>query len=591
MTVVGTISSAEIACSNTEGKWRRSASWADYAGRCNGKATYVKGDIRRGLMKKLSSKKIEKVERPPRNEKKINANDSTSLVSTAAPSWASVRPSDLSCGGRLSEWSIDDGEVSMQIADGEVKTESVTFEVVEVIDIESASEPLCLEVVVANHLKIEDKVEEVEVVERAEEMVAVVNEKELRCKQGVKLLFASTAAHNFALQLAMPANQSIWLNHFDGDFAAQAANTSNLMSAALAAGVFVNPVIASTSDVVGRKPVVMGGLAISALGKALCAVQPSASALRVQTVLVMPLTMAHALGVQTALGDLFAGDGKGFGSAQAQMMLATTIPGLVCPLIGASLTQRFGPSIPFAIAGIAEAGALLMDSKFLAETQPKEERKPLVLQKALMSANPLAFLELFRHGPRLSLLAVLRMLNFACDKSNLMQVAEIHRNQVLGLTLQQNAMYMVSAFSVAAPGFALAGPLLRKFGTSACLRVGLCLRTVESLITSNSASLSIFKAVLPLGLTGAAASTSVSAMLQDEATRMKLNQGQFQGCLSSLNAVTQVMMTLLWARIYAFGARNGKPGMYLQVVVMICGLQMLLESILSKTGHQNAVKV
>lgn len=239
-------------------------------------------------MKKLSSKKIEKVERPPRNEKKINANDSTSLVSTAAPSWASVRPSDLSCGGRLSEWSIDDGEVSMQIADGEVKTESVTFEVVEVIDIESASEPLCLEVVVANHLKIEDKVEEVEVVERAEEMVAVVNEKELRCKQGVKLLFASTAAHNFALQLAMPANQSIWLNHFDGDFAAQAANTSNLMSAALAAGVFVNPVIASTSDVVGRKPVVMGGLAISALGKALCAVQPSASALRVQTVLVMP---------------------------------------------------------------------------------------------------------------------------------------------------------------------------------------------------------------------------------------------------------------------------------------------------------------
>merc|ERR1711865_775246 len=116
------------------------------------------------------------------------------------------------------------------------------------------------------------------------------------------------------------------------------------------------------------------------------------------------------------------------------------------------------------------------------------------------------------------------------------------------------------------------------------LRVGLCMRTVESLILSSATSLSIFKAVLPLGITGAAASTSVSAMLQDEATRMKLNQGEFQGCLSSLNTVTQVMVTLLWARLYAFGARRGKPGMYLQVIAMICGLQMLLERILSKTG-------
>lgn len=304
---------------------------------------------------------------------------------------------------------------------------------------------------------------------------------------------------------------------------------------------------------------------------------------------MMPLAMAHTLGVQTALGDLFVGDGKGFGAAQAQMMLATTVPGLVCPLVGASLTQRFGPSVPFALAGIVEAGALLMDSKHLRETQPKEERKPMVLRKTLQSANPLAFLELFRHGPRLSLLAVLRMLNFACDKQNLLQVMEAHRYQVFGLTLQQNALYLMSAFSVAAPGFALAGPLLRKFGTSACLSVGLCMRTVECLIQCSTSSLSIFSAILPLGITGASASTSVSAMLQDEATRMKLNQGEFQGCLSSLNTVTQVVVTLLWARIYAFSARRGKPGMFFQIIAVICGLQMLLERTLSKMGHQNAV--
>jgi len=80
-------------------------------------------------------------------------------------------------------------------------------------------------------------------------------------------------------------------------------------------------------------------------------------------------------------------------------------------------------------------------------------------------------------------------------------------------------------------------------------------------------------------------------MLQNEATRMKLNQGQFQGSLSSLNSVTQVVMTLLWARLYAFGSRRGRSGMYLRVVAVMCGLQLLLERFLSKTmmGHQNAV--
>jgi len=334
--------------------------------------------------------------------------------------------------------------------------------------------------------------------------------------------------------------------------------------------------------------VVMGGLAASVLGRALCAVRPGASALQVQTVLMTPLAMAHTLGVQTALGDLFVGDGKGFGAAQAKMMLATTMPGLLCPLIGASLTQRFGPWAPFALVGVAEVGALLMDSKFLEETQPKEERKPLVLQSALKSANPLAFLELFRHGPRLSLLAVMRMLNFACDKSNLLQVFEVHRNQTLGLTLQENALYMMSNFFAAVQGFAFAGPLLRKLGTSTCLRLGMSLRIVESLILGKATTLSTFKAVLPLGVTGASASTSVSAMLQDEATRVKLNQGEFQGCLSSLNTVTQVMVTLLWARIYAFGARRGKPGMYLQVIAAVCGLQLLFERLLSNMGKQTA---
>lgn len=589
---VGTVGTGEHASPSSAGKWRRSASWADYAGRCDGKVTYVRGDFRRGLTQRLSSWKLQKTDGVPQRNKKVQATASSkSFASTAttvastAPSCGltdtcfAVRPSDVSSGVCVSDFASElhpDLSDVAQFAGSEVKIESAKCENVEAMDVESASEPRGVE------QKLE-KIEEFEVAEITMQTVAVSSKMHLRRKQNVKVLFASTAAHNFALQLTMPANQSIWLNHFNGDYVAQAANTSNLMAAALTVGVFVNPVIAGTSDVVGRKPVALGGLAISALGRFLCAVRPGAPALRMQTVLMMPLAMAHTLGVQTALGDLFAGDGAGFGAAQAQMMLGAVLPGLVCPLIGASLTQRFGPSVPLAIAGIAEGGALLMDSKFLQETQPKEERKPLELRSALTSANPLAFLELFRHGPRLSLLAVLRMLNFACDKSNLMQVMQVHRDQVLGLTLQENAMYMVSVFFVSASGFASAGPLLHKFGTSTCLRVSLCMRTVESLILSNATSLSMFRAVLPLGFTGAAASTSVSAMLQNEATRVKLNQGQFQGCLSSLNTVTQVVMTLLWARIYAFGARRGKSGMYLRVIAVMCGLQMLLERVLSKT--------
>merc|ERR1711871_1013687 len=109
------------------------------------------------------------------------------------------------------------------------------------------------------------------------------------------------------------------------------------------------------------------------------------------------------------------------------------------------------------------------------------------------------------------------------------------------------------------------------------MQVGLCMRAVESLILSKTFSMPMLRATLPLGLTGAAAQTSVSTMLQNEATRVKLSQGQFQGCLSSLNTVTQVVMALAWARIFAFGSRRGQSGMYFRVVAVMCGLQILLE--------------
>jgi len=398
------------------------------------------------------------------------------------------------------------------------------------------------------------------------------DERVEKAKPGLQVIFASSSLHMFGVALTMQANQTIWLDHYKGDFAAQAKATSALMALMQGLGLAVNPVLAAASDSIGRKPIVLFGVLVAILTRLQIAARPGVAALKVNAYL-MAMSMGHKIGLETALGDMFAGDGKGYGGAMAKLMFGPVVSMTVCPILGSILVERYGVAAPYAIATALEAGTLAMDAHLFKETLPVEERKPF----SLGSANPLSFLQLFRHGPSLSLLAVMRVLNFACDKMNIYTVMELYRQQKLNYGMRERAMVMSMSSLLAMPGFALAGTCLRRFGTQPCLWLGLGAQALEALLLPMCTSIRGFYALLPLGMLRVVAGSAIQAMLQDEVGRTSMRQGEFQGCVANLNTLTQVMATILWARLYAFGVRRGQPGLWLRILALCCGAQWMLE--------------
>jgi DHA1 family tetracycline resistance protein-like MFS transporter len=394
------------------------------------------------------------------------------------------------------------------------------------------------------------------------------------------LLYCTSAAHMMSLQLNMQSTREIWLRHYKGDFIAQAKMMTSLLAFSNGIGIIINPVLASACDAFGRKPVKLSGLALSGILRSITALNPTAGTIALANS-IQPFAFGHTLGNMTALGDHFKGDSTGYGGAQAHMMFGTVGCAVICPLLSTKLMRDLGLWAPAAVGAVVELLTFLVEMAFFEETLLEKERKPFTFR----SANPLAFLELFRRSTRLALLAVMHVLNFGSDKRVLFTVSEVHRQQVLKYSMEQRARFMSTAALLALPGYGSAGAMLRRFGASRALWFGLCLYMTESLLLSRASKWKTFLMLMPLGIFRPAASSSIAAMMQDEVRRLKMTQGEFQGYITNLNTVVLVTAPLFWARIYAYGASSkgggAWPGFFLPVVAMAAGAQLVLERALT----------
>jgi DHA1 family tetracycline resistance protein-like MFS transporter len=394
------------------------------------------------------------------------------------------------------------------------------------------------------------------------------------------LIYCTSAAHMLSLQLNMQATREIWLRHYKGNFIAQAKMMTSLLAFSNAVGIFVNPVLASACDAYGRKPVKMSGLLLSGINRMICAMHPTANSI-VLTSILQPFAFGHTLGNMTALGDYFKGDSVGYGGAQAHMMFGTVGCAVLCPLLSTKLITELGLWAPAAVGALVEFLTLLVESALFEETLEEKDRKPFTLR----SANPLAFFELFRKSRRMAILAVMHALNFGSDKRVLFTVSEVHRQQVLGYSMEQRARFMSVSALLALPGYGSAGAMLRRFGPTQSMWFGLVLYIMESLLLSRATTATTFLMLLPLGIFRPAASSSIAAMMQEEVRRLGMTQGEYQGYMSNLNTVVLVTTPLLWARIYAYGASSARggnawPGFFLPVVAAVSATQLLLERVL-----------
>jgi MFS family permease len=143
------------------------------------------------------------------------------------------------------------------------------------------------------------------------------------------------------------------LRHFGGDTVrlASAMGRASVVSALV--GIFSNPVIASLADSCGRRPVLLMGTLFSMLRPGIWLVVPNELGLVIEAAVAPLAQVCQILPAQAGIADLFASDPVQMAQAQAYFFLVPAVCNIVCPVLGAVLTQR-RVDLPF-VVGVASA--------------------------------------------------------------------------------------------------------------------------------------------------------------------------------------------------------------------------------------------
>lgn len=404
-------------------------------------------------------------------------------------------------------------------------------------------------------------------------------------QENLRVVLITSAALLSGFLLSMPSQMQIWLKHYEGDFAAQAGMVSKLQALSAGITMLINPITANLLDAVGRKPIMMVGLAAAAFKSAAIAMKPGPFTLAMEA-LLSPLAMAHMQGAETVLGDSFKGDGTGYGGARAKFLMIPPLCAVVWPMIGGTLAARFGVRITYFLGATMLSCALALEKQSLTETLPPQERRLVTLKSG---ANLFSFLQLFQHSPKLTILTIMQIFNTLGDRRMMYQTEELHRQQVYKLDMQQRAAFMSAGALCSLPGYALASKLLQWLGAPSCVWLGMSLESLRAVLVAKSTKLSQMYWLLTLGSLRGTATSAISAMLQDEAYKCGLTQGEMQGYLFNLQAFNGIVTPMLWARIYSHGVSLGRPEFFLRFVLLFGVVQLLLERIMS-TGRDRSLR-
>ena len=182
------------------------------------------------------------------------------------------------------------------------------------------------------------------------------------------LLAAITAAGPIAMNIYLPALPRV--QAYFGTSVAEVNLTVSLPLIAFAIGVFVyGPV----SDRFGRRPVILGGQLVFALGNLLCLFAPSFGMLLAGRVVQALGTSAGLVVARAMLGDLYGREKMA--RMLAYLTMVIVIGPTVSPLIGGFVTEAFGWHALFGLLLATNLVILAVVWRFLPETRSDADRR------------------------------------------------------------------------------------------------------------------------------------------------------------------------------------------------------------------------
>jgi DHA1 family bicyclomycin/chloramphenicol resistance-like MFS transporter len=187
----------------------------------------------------------------------------------------------------------------------------------------------------------------------------------------IVLLAAIAAAGPFAMNVYLPA-----LPVVQAHFGASVPEMNTTVSVALVSFAVGILLYGPLSDRHGRRPVIMAGLGVFALGSLLSMLAPTLEVLLAGRAIQSFGSAAGLVVARAMLGDLYAREEMA--SMLAYLTMVMVIGPTVAPLVGGAVTDAWGWHALFGVLLVANAAVLLLAWRHLPETRRDGDRAPTI---------------------------------------------------------------------------------------------------------------------------------------------------------------------------------------------------------------------
>ena len=375
----------------------------------------------------------------------------------------------------------------------------------------------------------------------------------------MKALVAASVVRNLAISVRDLSEQEIWLEAYDGNFAAQARAQGLLESISGVFAFVLNPTLGAVSDSFGRKPLMNFAPVVSTFSCSLMAWRPAIPALVFRR-FCSPLanTPWHS-GENACLADLFKGDSASYGLAKGEINTMISVTKIFGPILGGYL-GAISPSLPWWVSAFAFAVMATIIKLFVHETLEPAHRVPFKWRR---SSNPLSFLALFRRGPRLRTLVCLHIWrDIFGGRRATHRYEHLHLTQRFGWAIAERVRYSSFRSFCDVPANALSGRLLHHIGVEKALILGQATAIIEQMLAGLASTGWHFYLLQPFRITVDVGQLALDWTATSIGAESKIPQGELQAALNSISKLVGIGTPLLWATIYAYGVRIGVPSLF-----------------------------